>query len=83
MIRLGLRPNSSGGINEPRRLLAPLPGISDGLLLPTGVVSRITSILGVSCGATISGNLGYNSTKNHQQSTPHDTSLINFYLVNE
>ena len=58
MIRLGRRPNSSGGMSDPRRLLAPLPGIKDALLLPTGVDSLITSILGAS-GALISGNFGY------------------------
>lgn len=68
MIRLGLRPNSSGGMSDPLRLLAPLPGTSDGLLLPTGVDSLITSIFGASgafisgvliSGVLISGNLGW------------------------
>lgn len=62
MIKLGLRPNSSGGMSEPRRLLAPLPGAKEPFLLPTGVTSLITSILGVS-GALISGNFGYDDRK--------------------
>lgn len=59
MIRLGLRPNSSGGMREPRRLVEPLPGIKDPFLLPAGVTSLITSIFGAS-GALISGNFGCN-----------------------
>lgn len=56
-MRLGRRPSSSGGISDPRRLLAPLPGTSEGLRLPTGDASRMTSILGASWGAFISGTL--------------------------
>lgn len=62
MIRLGLRPSSSGGMREPRRLLPPLPGTSEGLRLPTGVDSLMTSILGAS-GALISGSLGCDITE--------------------
>lgn len=62
MIKLGLRPNSSGGMREPRRLLVPLPGTKEPFLLPTGVTSLMTSILGVS-GALISGSFGYADRK--------------------
>jgi len=69
MIRLGLRPNSSGGISEPRRLPAPLPGAKELFLLPSGVTSLITSILGVS-GALISGSFGYGGQKSIDQRLP-------------
>jgi hypothetical protein len=69
MIRLGLRPNSSGGISEPRRLPVPLPGAKELFLLPIGVTSLITSILGVS-GALISGSFGYSDQKSIDQRLP-------------
>lgn len=65
MIRLGLRPNSSGGISEPRRLLVPLPGTREPFLLPVGVTSLMTSIFGVS-GALISGTFGCVHRKDDQ-----------------
>jgi hypothetical protein len=58
IIRLGLRPSSSGGMRDPLRLLAPLPGAKEPLRLPTGVMSLLTSILGASAGALISGSFG-------------------------
>lgn len=66
MIRLALRPNSSGGMSDPRRLPPPL-GTSDGLLLPigdgVGDFSLDTSMVGASgaliSGVLISGTFGY------------------------
>ena len=58
IIRLGLRPNSSGGIREPLRLPVPLPGTIDPLRLVIGEMSFETSIFGASAGALISGNFG-------------------------
>lgn len=56
MIKLGRRPGSSGGINEPRRLPGPELGANE--LFRLGLFSRITSILGAStAGALISGTL--------------------------
>jgi len=49
-------------MSEPRRLPAPLPGAKELFLLPIGVTSLITSILGVS-GALISGNFGCSDQK--------------------
>lgn len=57
MIKLGRRPGSSGGINEPRRLDGPDEGANDGLRSPNGLFSRTTSIFGASTGALISGTL--------------------------
>lgn len=58
MMRLGLRPLSSGGIRDPRLLDVPDPGAKDPLReSPVGVFSRMTSILGAS-GALISGTFG-------------------------
>lgn len=65
MSKLGLRPSSSGGMSEPRRLLVPLPGAKEPFLLPTGVTSLITSILGAS-GALISGTFGYDKSEINQ-----------------
>lgn len=56
MIKLGRRPGSSGGINEPRRLDGP-DGANELLRSPNGLFSRITSIFGASTGALISGTL--------------------------
>lgn len=75
MIRLGLRPNSSGGIRDPRRLPEPLPGgiIIEPLRLATGDTFLLTSILGASgvlisgaliSGVLISGTFGYIKKKN-------------------
>ena len=74
MIRLGLRPNSSGGMRDPLRLPVPLPGgIIDPLLLGTGDTFLLTWIFGASgvlisgvliSGVLISGTFGYWRTKN-------------------
>lgn len=57
MIKLGRRPGSSGGINEPRRLDGPEPGANELFRSANGLFSRITSIFGASTGALISGTL--------------------------
>lgn len=84
MIRLGLRPSSSGGIRDPRRLPPPAPGgIIEARLLPVGVTSLITSIVGVSCawprlscGVWISGSFGYTN-----QQPVNFTLFPSFFLV--
>lgn len=58
--KLGLLGWSSGGMSEPRRLFEPEPGASEPLRLGSGVLSRLTSILGASPpGALISGTDGF------------------------
>lgn len=66
MMRLGLRPSSSGGIKDPLRLLSRLPAATEVFrLIGLGDASLITSILGASClvpltsGVLISGNLAF------------------------
>lgn len=57
MIKLGRRPGSSGGINDPRRLDGPELGANEPLRSLNGLFSRTTSIFGASTGALISGTL--------------------------
>lgn len=81
-MRLGLRPPSSGGMRDPRRLDVPEPGAKEPLReSPVGVFSRITSILGASVGALISGTFGlpssaYKSSQQSQTATKHYLLLL-------
>lgn len=59
MIKLGLLPESSGGMREPRLLDAPDAGANEPFRSGAGLFSLITSIFGVStAGALISGTFG-------------------------
>lgn len=85
MIKLGRRPGSSGGINEPRRLDGPEPGANELLRSPNGLFSRITSICGASrlISGTLTAGISYycNFMEQIFSLKKSDFNLIIFFLL--